>query len=148
MSEHDLVARWIAAHRFPFPDQRDWPATYVTLTNVDGPIRGVAHDGRLLYPDIVIVDGESQRIAEIGEVVDAIPADAAVIWRAFSAACKPSSTGARSFFIYAPASIVEDARRILDSHAVSYAGLRTYTVVEGAICITPIVTPGDVKDHR
>ena len=68
MNENARVTRWIAANRFPFPDQTDWPAAYVTITNESGPIRGVAVGDGMSFPDIVIVDGISQDIAEIGEV--------------------------------------------------------------------------------
>ena len=86
MNHHDRIVRWIAAHRFPFPDQTDWPERYVTVTNVGGWVRGVAHAGRVLYPDIVVVDGATQQIAEIGEVIDVLEPDALGRWSAFSAA--------------------------------------------------------------
>lgn len=148
MSEHARVARWIAANRFPFPDQTDWPPTYITLTNDSGPARGVLVDDIERYPSIVVVDGANHCIAEIGDVVSELDADIALRWSAFSNACKPSSTGAKSFFVYVPDELVEDARRILEQNNISYAGLRGFRQTGETIEITPIVTPGDAKDHR
>lgn len=148
MNEHGRVVRWIASNRFPFPDQTDWPAAYVTITNVDGPVRGVSTANTVLYPDVVIVDGVSQRIAEIGEVITAFPADAAERWATLSAACKRSSTGARSFFVYSPPGLEARVRHILDVHAISFAGVRTFSIDGTGIAITPVITHGDARDHR
>jgi hypothetical protein len=148
MNDHDRVTRWIAANRFPFPDQTDWPAAYVTITNESGPVRGIAVGDETHYPDILIVDGASQRIAEIGEVESGIPDDAVEKWSACSSACTQSNTGARSFFVYTPPEICDEAQRILESNRISYAGVRGFVVDGETVVITPVVTRGDAKDHR
>jgi hypothetical protein len=146
---HDRVVRFIAATRYPFPDQTDWPASYVTLTNDEHQQRGIATDAGMAFPDIVIVDAEADRIAEIGEVETGVDPDFTRKWALYASVCKPSSTGARSFFIYVPRGYGQDALRVLEESGVSYAGLRTYHIEpDGEIRITPIATPGDAKDHR
>ena len=145
---HDRVVEQIAATRFPFPDQTDWPADYQTLTNTNGRRHPVMADGVTHYPDIVILDGANQ-VAELGEVeVDMEPAHA-TRWSALALLCKRSSTGARSFFVYVPAGLDARARELLEADGVSYAGVRSYVVdTDGRVTVTPIVTPGDAKDHR
>lgn len=148
MDDVAMVTRWIAAHRFPFPDQLDWPATYVTLTNTEGPMRGVRVANELAYPAIVIVDGRTQRIAEIGDVVTELEHGVAARWAAYAAACKVSSTGARSFFVYVPPVLVEPTLALLRDHGISFAGVRAYRSGADGISIEPVVTLGDAKDHR
>ena len=145
---HDRVVEQIAATRFPFPDQTDWPAGYQTFTNTGAVRHPVVADGETYFPDIVILDGAGQ-VAELGEVeVDMEPAHA-TRWSALARLCKRSSTGARSFFVYVPAGLEARARELLEADGVSFAGVRSYVVdADGRVNVTPIVTPGDAKDHR
>ncbi len=57
VEDHDRAVRYIAASRFPFPAQLDWPPDYVTLTNQSARRRGVPGRGGTDYPDIVVIDG-------------------------------------------------------------------------------------------
>jgi hypothetical protein len=145
---HDRVVEHIAATRFPFPDQTDWPADYQTLTNAGGHNCPVVADGVTYYPDIVILDGANQ-VAELGDVEIDLRPERATRWSALSQLCKRSSTGARSFFVYVPAGLDARARELLETHGVSYTGVRSYAFdADGHVSVTPIVTPGDAKDHR
>lgn len=67
MKIKERVIRIIAATRFPFVDQTDWPDDYVTITNETEKRQGIDSPEGVVYPSIVIVDGED-RIREVGEV--------------------------------------------------------------------------------
>jgi hypothetical protein len=147
--DHDQAVRLIAARRFPFPGQVDWPADYVTLTNQSVQRRGVPGPHGTEYPDIVVIDGTGE-IREIGEVETSIDASCVGRWARASAACDNKTTsGVRHFFVYAPPGAEEDALRLLNEHDISFAGVRTWSLhADGTVEIVPIVTPGDPKDHR
>lgn len=147
--QHDAVVLHIAKTRFPFPDQKDWPADYVTLTNVERPVHSIPFEGAEHFPDIVIVNTKGE-VREIGEVEEALDDGKVAIWQACSfAADNLTETGSRHFFLYVPAGLEDKAVALLDRHAISFAGVRGYTCdSSGAVRITPHVTRGDSKDHR
>lgn len=149
MDEHDRAVRYIAANRFPFPDQVDWPADYVTLTSQSAERRGVPGPDGLEYPDIVIINAQDE-IREIGEVELAVTDDCSGRWARASAACDNKTTsGVQHFFVYVPPGTEDDAQRLLAEHHISHAGVRTWLVEpDGSVTIDPIVTNGDPKDHR
>ncbi len=145
---HALVVRHVAATRFPFPGQRDWPADFVTITNESGAVRGIPFDTGVEYPDIVVVDG-NDAVREIGEVETDLGAELVPKWARFSAASDDATaTGVRHFFVYVPRGKEAVARRLLEENEISYAGLRTYAETDGGIAIVPVATPGDPADHR
>jgi hypothetical protein len=148
-SRHDEVVRHIAATRFPFPNQQDWPADYVTLVNAGTRTRGVATALGEVHPDIVIVDRGGE-VREMGEVETDVAPGLAEKWQAYSAAVPiHPDTGVRHFFVYVPAGQEEAARAMLEAHAISYAGLRAYRFEQdGTIRIIPHTTPGAAQDHR
>src|SRR6185437_3436699 len=95
--DHDLAVRLIAAQRFPFPGQVDWPADYVTLTNQSVHRRGVPGPRGTEYPDIVVIDGKGE-IREIGEIETSIDVSYAGRWSRASVACDTKTTsGVRHF---------------------------------------------------
>lgn len=147
---HDLVVNAIARTRFPFPGQTTWPADYVTETNVPVRRRSIPVEGGEHFPDIVIHDATG-RIREIGEVEMALDPQNVPLWRAGSLAAD-DDTGAkvRHFFFYVPAGTEEAAKALLDTHTISYAGVRGFTVNRstGLVKIVPFVTPGDEYDHQ
>lgn len=147
--DHDRVVRHIAANRFPFPGQSDWPADYVTLTNQTVHRRGVPGQSGTEYPDIVVIDGNGE-IREVGEIERSIDVSCVDRWTRASAACDNTTTsGVRHFFVYAPPRAEAEAIRLLDEHDISYAGVRTWALAaDGTVVIEPIVTTGDPKDHR
>lgn len=149
---HDRVVQVVAATRFPFPGQADWPDDYVTLTSADGPTRRIAlEDGEEIFPDIVIVDG-TDTIREIGEVESDLSDDDALgrKWQVCSLACDTrTETGVRHFFVYVPEGLEQRAQALLAAQGISYAGLRSYRIESGGqVAISPITTPGGSKDHR
>ncbi|WP_119269696.1 hypothetical protein [Taklimakanibacter deserti] len=149
ISQHDSVVLHIARTRFPFHDQKDWPADYVTLTNVERPTRSIPFEGAEHFPDIVIVNTKGE-VREIGEIEEALDEAKVAIWRTCSlAADNLTETGNRHFFLYVPQGLEDKAVALLDRHAISFAGVRGYVRdPSGAVRITPHVTRGDSKDHR
>jgi hypothetical protein len=147
---HDEAVRRIAALRYPFPDQTDWPDSYRTLTNVDGEQRGVSANGNTLYPDIVIVDSRTDCIVEIGEVEVEIDDTMAVKWRLFASVTKlHSDSNVPHFFIYVPEGLEVDASSVLSRYEVPCGGLRTFTIGgDDDLRVLPVTTAVDPKDHR
>jgi hypothetical protein len=147
-SDHDRIVRFVAARRFPFPGQTDWPADNVTLVNAGERRRGIATPAGTHYPDIVVVSTAGD-VREVAEVETEVTPEAAERWAWGSAASDTKTrSGARHFFVYVPAGCDAEARRLLEARRISFAGLRTWEVDgAGAIRIVPVVTPGDAKDH-
>lgn len=142
------VVRHVAATRFPFPGQIDWPAGYITITNEADKVRGIPFGDEIEYPDIVIVD-QTGAVREIGVVETLVAADLAPKWARFSAASdNNTATGVQHFFVYVPRGHEDAARRVLEESGISYAGLRTYTITAEGVEVVPVTTPGDPKDHR
>jgi hypothetical protein len=147
-TEHDQAVRFIANNRFPFPDQTDWPVGYVTLTNESKRNRSIESPKGPHWPDIVILNerGEACRLGEVEITVD----DEAIgRWALCSAAADTmNETGVRNLFVYVPKGLGEAALTALESHAISFAGLREYVVERGEVTVMPLVTRGDRYDHR
>ena len=135
-SQHDLIAKYVAATRFPFPDQNLnpgnhglWPKDYVTIVNTEKKQRGVQFNDKTWYPDIVIVNSKNE-VRELGEVEneeDLVPAVLAK-WRGYAAAASIGPQGYPKLFIYVPASKLEQAQKIIDGNSIRYAGLRAYEI--------------------
>lgn len=151
-AQHDRAVRFIAANRFPFPDQPDpsWPLHYRTWFNsqthpriaIEGP------DGPH-YPDIVIVDGDG-RLREIAEVETVLSDDMIPRWRAASeAADDTTETGCRHLLVYVPEGLEAQAQAMLEGADISYHALRGIRVDEdGTVHVLPHQTLGNTKDHR
>ena len=148
-SDHDRTVRFIAASRFPFPGQTDWPPDNITLTNESERQRGIATPEGTHYPDIVIVS-EAGALREIGEVETEVGEAQAKVWAWSSAASdNGTKTGVKHFFVYVPPGLEQRAVDLLNKHKISHAGVRTWSVdSDGRIHIKPIVTSGDPKDHQ
>ncbi len=142
------VTRIIAATRFPFVDQEDWPDDYVTITNDSEGRWGIEAPWGAVYPSIVIVDEEG-RMREVGEVeTQGTVTEAQVAkWRLLS---ERTGMGRRTkkFFLYVPEGKEREAERLLEENGISYAGLRTWAIKGGDLVVTPIKTPDEPKDHR
>ena len=145
---HDRVVRFVARSRFPFPGQADWPADNVTLTNETSRQRGIDTPEGTHYPDIVVV-ARGGALREVAEVETELTAETAKVWAWGSAAADTKTkTGVRHFFVYVPEGEADAARELLDRHAISHAGLRTWRIdAAGQIHIVPVLTTGDAKDH-
>lgn len=145
---HRRVVRWIAANRFPFPGQTNWPNDYITLTNEASHTRSIITADGEAYPEIVIID-RSGAVREGGVVETEVTDDMGARWASYSRAFdNNTATGVRHFFVYVPEGLEERAQALLEAHAVSFAGLRAYTVDGDDVRVTPILTPGDSQDHR
>lgn len=147
-ADHDRVVRFIAATRFPFPGQADWPADNVTITNETERRRGIDTANGKHFPDIIIVGGKDD-IREVAEVETEIGEAQAPIWAIGSAAAdSKTKTGVKHFFVYVPAGLEQKALDLLDAKQISHAGVRGYLIdAAGKIRIVPFVTTGDPKDH-
>ena len=123
------ITRIIAATRFPFVDQTDWG-------------EGV------IYPGIVstYADGAIRVLCEV-EMEDGVTEAQVPKWRLMS---EKSGMGAsvKKFFLYVPEGKEGVAQRLLEENDIEYAGLRTWAIREGDLVVTPVVTPGEEKDHR
>jgi len=142
------VIRIIAATRFPFVDQEDWPDDYVTITNEIENQWGIEAPCGTVYPSIVILDG-TDRIREVGEIeTEETVTDAQVPkWKMLS---ERTGMGRRTkkFFLYVPEGKETEAERLLEENRIAYAGLRTWAIKDGNLVVTPIKTPDEPKDHR
>ena len=147
-AQHDRVVRFVAKHRFPFPGQTDWPADNVTLTNETHHERGIPTPEGTHYPDIVVI-ARGGGLREVAEVETELTDETANVWAWGSAAADTKTkTGVRHFFVYVPEGLATAARELLERHAISHAGLRTWRIdPDGQIHIVPVITTGDAKDH-
>ena len=147
-ADHDRVVRFVAKNRFPFPGQTDWPADNVTLTNETTRQRGISTPEGTHYPDILVI-ARGGALREVAEVETELTDETAKVWGWGSAASDTKTkTGVRHFFVYVPDGLGQAALRLLESHRISHAGLRTWRIdANGQIHIVPVVTTGDAKDH-
>lgn len=103
MDEEQRVIEFVAANRFPFPGQTDWPEGYRTVSN--GNARNAAidtPDGGRHWPDIVILDADGVP-CRLGEVDAAVDAAAIARWQLCSQASDTiNETGVRNLFVYVP----------------------------------------------
>lgn len=147
-ADQDRVIRFIAANRFPFPGQTDWPQGYQTLTN-GGERRHPVHgpDGPH-WPDIVILN-EKGEPCRLGEVEDEIDAAAIARWKLCAAVADTmNETGVKNLFVYVRKGLAAEALAALDRHAISFAGLREYEIAGDEVKVTPYLTRGDRYDHQ
>src|SRR5262249_12657465 len=88
-------------------------------------------------------------LREVAEVETSLGEDTAKIWAWGSAAADDKTrTGVRHFFVYVPEGQADLARQLLERHAISHAGLRTWRIdADGPIHIVRVLTTGDAKDH-
>lgn len=142
------IIRIIAATRFPFVDQEDWGEGYITIINDEVKRRGIETGTEIIYPSIVIthVDG---RIQEIGEVESEKGVNVANVpkWRLFSDSAGKGRF-VKKFFLYIPDGAEEKAIKLLENNDIEFSGVRTYTVKNGNLVITPIKSNDGPHDHR
>ena len=147
-TQRNRVVRIIAATRFPFVDQEDWGEGYATIVNDEVKRRGIDAEDSVVYPSIVITkkDGRIQELADVALAGEVEPASVRR-WALFS---EKAGVGEREkkFFLYVPPGGEEKARKLLEDHRISYAGLRVYRVTDGILSVTPIKTPDSDYDHR
>ncbi|WP_102960828.1 hypothetical protein [Mangrovicella endophytica] len=149
MDDQQQVIEFVAANRFPFPGQTDWPKGYSTLCNGQERRASIAlPSGGEHWPDIVILD-ENGVPCRLGEVDDVVDTTAIERWKLCSnAADTINETGVRNLFVYVPMGKGAEALAALDAHAISFAGVREYEIEGPSVRVTPYVTRGDRYDHQ
>jgi hypothetical protein len=120
---HAGTVEKIAELKFPFPND-DNPGLE-TLNNVARRVMAVGtHDGRDLFPDLVIVRRPGQWLELMAEVemADSVTDESAVNdW-------KPMSQ-VGDLLIYVPAGMVQETKALLKKHKIRAKGVRTWRFV-------------------
>lgn len=146
--EHERVVHFVAANRFPFPGQSDWPKGYRTLTNGNERRHPIAGPDGPHWPDIVILN-EKGEPCRLGEVEDKVDDGAIARWKLCSStADSMNETGVKNLFVYVRKGLAPEALSALDRNAISFAGLREYEVKGDDVKVTPCLTRGDRYDHQ
>jgi hypothetical protein len=142
------IIRIIAATRFPFVDQEDWGEGYVTIINDDVKRRGIETAEGVMYPSIVITltDGHIQEIGEV-EFEEGVSVSNVPKWRFFSDSAGKGRF-VKKFFLYVPEGLEEKTIKLLENNNIEYSGVRTYSVKNGNLLITPIKSNDGPHDHR
>jgi hypothetical protein len=142
------IARTIAATRFPFIDQENWPEGTKTIVNDETKRFGIRWEGGVLYPSIVVLNATGG-IREFGVVEPAEALDEGSVprWKALSD-CAPRGREYKKLFLYVPHGHEEKTLKLLEDNGVDYDGIRGYGVVDGRLKITPYKTRNDAYDHR
>jgi hypothetical protein len=142
------VARIIAATRFPFVDQENWPLDAITIVNDETKRFGVKWDGGVEYPSIVVlnVDGSIREFGSV-EGAESINEDSVARWRMLSN-CAPRGRRYKKLFLYVPEGSEEKTLKLLEMNDVEYDGIRGYSVLDGSLRITPYKTLNDEYDHQ
>ena len=142
------VARIIAATRFPFVDQENWPIDARTIVNDETKRFGVKWGEGVEYPSIVVLKGDGS-IREFGSVesADTITVDSVPRWRMLSD-CAPRGRMYKKLFLYVPGGQEEKILKLLEENGVEYDGIRGYSIQNGGLRITPFKTLNDEYDHQ
>jgi hypothetical protein len=99
---------------------------------------GIFDRGRLVYPDVVVVNTQVDRADKIGEIETphTINERSAKQWQAYSRL-------APEFFLYVPAGFEREALRLLNDYNIRFSGLRIYIKQNSRIIFADVeVTEG------
>ena len=142
------IARIISVTRFPFVDQENWPEGARTIVNDETRRFGIKWEGGVEYPSLVILNGD-ESIREIGlvEPAEAIGEDSVARWRMLSKSA-PRGRKYKKLFLYVPDGCEEETLRLLEGNEIDYDGIRTYSVADGNLRVTPFKTLNDEYDHQ
>ncbi len=142
------VARIIAATRFPFVDQENWPMDAMTIVNDETRRFGVKWEGGVEYPSVVVLNGDGC-IREFGSVEgdDSITEGSVPRWSMLSD-CAPRGRRYKKLFLYVPEGLEEKTLNLLETNGIEYDGIRGYSVSDGLLRITPYKTLNDEYDHQ
>jgi hypothetical protein len=142
------VARIIAVTRFPFVDQENWPMDARTIVNDETRRFGVKWEGGVEYPSIIVLNGDGS-VREFGsvETPESIAPDSVARWKMLSD-CVPRGRRYKKLFLYVPEGFEEKILRLLEENGIEYDGIRGYSVLDGALRITPYKTLNDEYDHK
>lgn len=117
---HQGVVDEIAKEMFPFPGPKG--PDYETLVNIPKPRMAVGKDeSQDLYPDIVVVRRPGQWLMMMAEIEmhDTVTDEtAANRWKPIGEVGE--------LFVYVPAGMVPEAKKLIKRHGVRVKGLRTW----------------------
>lgn len=141
------ITRIIAATRFPFVDQENWPKDRQTIVNDETRRYAISTGVGVLYPSIVITHPDGS-IREIGcvERLEDISEKSIPRWRALSDVA-PYGREYKKLFFYVPEGAEEKTKELLERNEIDYDGIRTYGMSKQSLKITPYVTRNDEYDH-
>ncbi len=141
------ITRIIAATRFPFVDQENWPRDRLTIVNDETRRYAINTSVGVLYPNIVIAhpDGSIREIGTV-ETSEAISKDSLPRWKALSDVA-PYGREFKKLFFYVPAGSESKMRELLEVNGIDYDGIRAYSVARQSLKITPYITRNDEYDH-
>jgi hypothetical protein len=141
------ITRIIAATRFPFVDQENWPKDRQTIVNDETKRYAISTSVGVLYPKIVITHPDGN-IREIGTVEppEEITEESVPRWKALSEVA-PIGREYKKLFFYVPEGTEEKTKGLLENNRIDYDGIRTYGVSNQNLKITPYVTRNDEYDH-
>ena len=110
------VARIIAATRFPFVDQENWPEDAKTIVNDETKRFGVRWEGGVEYPSIVVLNGDGS-LREFGlvEHAESINGGSVARWKTLSE-CVPRGRRYKKLFLYVPLGHEEKTLRLLEAN--------------------------------
>lgn len=141
------IARIIAATRFPFVDQENWPKDRQTIVNDEVKRYAISTSIGILYPNIVITHPDGS-IREIGvvETLESVSEESLPRWRALSEAA-PYGREFKKLFLYVPSGNLDKIKGLLEGNGIDYDGIRCYAVKRQSLKITPFITRNDEYDH-
>ena len=149
-AQRNRVIRIIAHTRYPYLDQGDssWSPTYRVAINDETRRFGIPGPTGILYPSIVILDkGDVIRGIGLIEPPENIRPERAEVWRFLSSSITSDDPPIIHLFFHVPHGLEAKARDILESNHIPYDGLRGYSVVEGRLKVSLIITRS-AGDHR
>lgn len=117
---HDGTVAEIARTKFPFPNE-EHPELATVLNEPQPRLSVGTHDGKDLFPDIVVVRRPGQWLEFMAEVEtqDTVNDQSALgEWLPFSLC--------GDLLLYVPTGCVDEARRLVKRHGIRVKGIRTW----------------------
>ncbi len=121
---HERAVQDIAKARFAFPNER-YPY-YKTYVNHPERTMGVRTErGRVVYPDIVVVQDPENIVQMLGEVetTETVNEDEAHEWKLFAELAP--------LYLYVPVGLAEEAQRLCKKLHIPVVGIRTWRYITG-----------------
>lgn len=117
---HKGIVEEIARGRFPYPSE-DEPELKTFVNEPEPRISVGTHNGKELYPDIVVVKMPGQWLrffAEVETPETITDEEAETQWKIYG--------DAGEFYLYVPQGMVPETRKLVKKHGVKVAGIRTW----------------------
>jgi hypothetical protein len=142
------ISRIIAATRFPFVDQENWPDGRITIVNDETKKFGIKWEKGILYPNIVVLDCDGS-VREFGlvEPKEEINEESIPKWRTMSEVA-PFGRKFKKLFFYVPKGYEDALIHLLDENKIEFDGIRGYKIESGSLKIIPFITKNDEYDHQ